>query len=93
MTRPEVVSWSDGIARRFHRSAKARPKLTLAFQQARLLLPTTVLLYFRAVHSSPTKPNDKLATSPQCHTKLIPKRTEAVIDVDTWLRGCEHLWL
>ena len=36
MARPEVVSWSDGIARRFHRCAKARPKLALAFQQVGL---------------------------------------------------------
>ena len=29
----EMMSWSDGIERQFHRHKKAQPKLALAYQQ------------------------------------------------------------
>ena len=56
MAPPELMSWSDGVARQFHRSAKARPKLTLAFQQARLSRRSRMCLSCCVVHSGPRNP-------------------------------------
>ena len=56
IARAETTSWSEGVGRRFHRSAKNRPKLTLAFQQVQRLasvecVPFTVVPRSRATNS------------------------------------------